>query len=583
VRGTTENPRTGSRAAYGPLLVTLLLLAVSCTKTTVAGLMIEMSTDGTLQPDLLSIDVTSLDGSMTYRNASYKLPAEASLPTSVAIASNGDPTASVAISASVWAGGIPLDIRQDRVFEIPTDHLAYLYIVFSANCTPQVSLVEGAAVSKCPAGETCDPKNGSCVSDVMSSGGDGGSEREVSPGDDAGEASAATGAACAPGTAQCSGNAVQTCDGAGEWGIAAACPASAPFCNGPGACGSCEDRSTRCAFNAVQTCIMGAWSPAVSCPPANPSCGAGTCGQPPSCQVTAPGTTQCGATSESCCTSEGVTGGPFDRTYSYVSNGPHDGAPATVSDFRLDKYEVTVGRFRQFVAAYNGGWTAPAGAGKHTYLNGGRGLEGSGNTGAYEPGWVTSDGAYVAPTDSNLECGGGFSTWTPSPADSENLPINCVNWWESYAFCIWDEGFLPSEAESDYAAAGGGEQREYPWGNTDPGTMNQYAIYACYYPSGSGTCAGLQNIAPVGTAALGAGLWGQLDLVGNVWPWTLDWFGAYAVPCIDCTDLTTGPYRTHGSADFHDPTSYLVSSAQHDGNPPQYRDTVLGFRCARSP
>ena len=29
--------------------------------------------------------------------------------------------------------------------------------------------------------------------------------------------------------------------------------------------------------------------------------------------------------------------------------------PATVSDFRLDKYDVTVGRFRQFVKAWNGG------------------------------------------------------------------------------------------------------------------------------------------------------------------------------------------------------------------------------------
>lgn len=52
----------------------------------------------------------------------------------------------------------------------------------------------------------------------------------------------------------------------------------------------------------------------------------------------------------------------------------------------------------------------------------------------------------------------------------------------------------------------GSQQREYPWGATDPGTASQYAIYDCYYPNGSGTCAmSLSDIAPVGSAALGAG------------------------------------------------------------------------------
>ena len=50
---------------------------------------------------------------------------------------------------------------------------------------------------------------------------------------------------------------------------------------------------------------------------------------------------------------------------------------ATVSEFRLDRYLVTVGRFRAFVSAWSGGngWLPSPGSGKHTQLNGGLGLQ----------------------------------------------------------------------------------------------------------------------------------------------------------------------------------------------------------------
>ena len=97
----------------------------------------------------------------------------------------------------------------------------------------------------------------------------------------------------------------------------------------------------------------------------------------------------------------------------------------------------------------------------------------------------------MSPTSANLASCSPYSTWTNTASTQENLPINCVNWWESYAFCIWDGGFLPSESEWEYAAAGGSQQREYPWGSAAPGTGNQYAICQygidnCYYPSGTG-------------------------------------------------------------------------------------------------
>lgn len=295
--------------------------------------------------------------------------------------------------------------------------------------------------------------------------------------------------------------------------------------------------------------------------------------------------TNCGTGSESCCTSLEVTGGTYSRTYTNDGGGPTGEAhPATVSGFRLDKYEVTVGRFRQFVAAWNGGsgWLPPAGSGKHTHLNGGRGLANSGNPGTYEAGWDATDwNDNVDPTDANLAFPGS-ATWTNTPGSQESLPINVVNWFEAYAFCIWDGGFLPSEAEREYAAAGGSQELEYPWGSTPPGRGNQYAIYDCYYGNDAATCTGVANIAPVGTPTLGAGVWGQLDLAGNLWEWNLDFFATYVDPCTDCAYLVSAPERLVRGGIFSGTASYLLPPNRiYDGA--SDRSASAGFRCARAP
>jgi hypothetical protein len=67
--------------------------------------------------------------------------------------------------------------------------------------------------------------------------------------------------------------------------------------------------------------------------------GVGGSGPAPSCKVSGAGMTNCGASSESCCTSIDVTGGTYYRTYTNNGTGATGEAdPATVSSFRLDKY-----------------------------------------------------------------------------------------------------------------------------------------------------------------------------------------------------------------------------------------------------
>jgi formylglycine-generating enzyme len=307
--------------------------------------------------------------------------------------------------------------------------------------------------------------------------------------------------------------------------------------------------------------------------------------------------TDCGVAHDNCCTSLEVPGG----RYFLLAGDPYGDRSAdvinsrAVSGFRLDKYDVTVGRYRQFVAAWKSGYRPAGGSGKHTYLHGGRGLVAQSDPG-YEPGWLATDAGNVAPTTENLMCNVA-ATWTPSPGRQETRPINCVNWYEAYAFCIWDGGFLPSTVEWGYAAEGGSEQRTYPWGAADPDYASEYAFYNCQYPprrtaDGQGAdCSNVirkkmtaANVAPVGMLPLGAGRWGQLDLEGNMGQWTLD--GLTYDPCDDC-----GYWLRHrrgwGTRQGSDFTSNSGGLLQVGGDGGELdlteREDVMGVRCARVP
>jgi len=258
--------------------------------------------------------------------------------------------------------------------------------------------------------------------------------------------------------------------------------------------------------------------------------------------------------------------------------------PATVSSFRLDKFEVTVGRFRNFVDAVVGGWKPLAESGKHTHLNGGAGLANSVG-GGNEPGWdATWNTTTNLPTDTDtwdgsLSCQG--TTWTPNSGGNEAKPINCVNWYRSAAFCIWDGGFLPSQAEWNYAAAGGNEQRQYPW--LSPAIDCSYANYKGA-AGGTDYCVAppLGSYSVVGSfSPKGNGLYGQADLAGNVWEWNLDWLGTYAY-CINCANSTIASSRVVRGGSFNLPATSLLTSHPSAAFPVAAGGN-FGLRCARTP
>jgi eukaryotic-like serine/threonine-protein kinase len=92
-----------------------------------------------------------------------------------------------------------------------------------------------------------------------------------------------------------------------------------------------------------------------------------------------------------------------------------------------------------------------------------------------------------------------------------DFPVVFVNWYEADAYCKWAGRQLPTEAQWEKAARGT-DGRIYPWGakvaNNDLLKFNN-----------------LQgDTEKVGSYPAGASPYGALDMAGNVWEWTADWY-----------------------------------------------------------
>lgn len=327
---------------------------------------------------------------------------------------------------------------------------------------------------------------------------------------------------------------------------------------------------TACDFpvpSAIRTTVDAA-SDALEPPTLGPSCQ----GLPAACGSS--GTANC------CDPGNPVVGGTYYRSYDLAGDGLSGSRnyPATISTFFLDKYEVTVGRFRTFVNAGRGTQaSAPAiGEGAHDKIAG--------------SGWDTSWNASLPASQSALvaavKCQANY-TWTDIPGANEARPMNCLTWYEAMAFCIWDGGYLPTEAEWNYAATGGGQQRAYPW-SVPAETLTLTAAHASYKDGancvGDGVvgCA-VTDLVRVGSKPMGDGLWGQSDLAGNVWEWSLDRYASqYSNPCTDCAQMETGEYRVFRGGTYGYGEITLRTGDRRSG-PAVLNDDGVGVRCARRP
>lgn len=278
----------------------------------------------------------------------------------------------------------------------------------------------------------------------------------------------------------------------------------------------------------------------------------------------------CGATkNEDCCSTRSIPGGKFQR-----DNNAEPDYEATVSDFRLDRFEVTVGRFRAFLEALPGSKPA-AGAGKHPKNT----TEDKG----WDPAWSMFLPSDQPGFEASLTSCGQPSIWTSFASKNENMPINCVTWFEAFAFCIWDGGRLPTETEWNYAAIGGVEDRPFPWGMGGP--IADTAVFNC--EGGKDQRCDITDIKPVGSLPGGDGLWEQADLGASMTEWLRDaWKAPPDYPktsCVDCAffDVTQSdverPVRGGSWASAFDP----IQNSFRAPVSADRRKTDLGLRCAR--
>jgi formylglycine-generating enzyme required for sulfatase activity len=240
----------------------------------------------------------------------------------------------------------------------------------------------------------------------------------------------------------------------------------------------------------------------------------------------------------------------------------HPQHKVNLSEYYMDKCEVTNEQFERFVRAQG-------------YVTDAERL-GSG---------------YVYDEDSSKWIDKKGVSWrTYYSYATRNHPVVLVSWNDARAYCDWAGKRLPTESEWEKAARGT-DARQYPWGNSVPGSSRNgnFADEAAKreFPNWtivSGYDDGYARTAPVGTYPAGASPYGCMDMAGNVWEWCNDWYDSeyYGRSASNNpTGPSSGSYRVCRGGSWCLIAGYL-RCAGRDWYGPSGRDSGLGFRCVRS-